>query len=109
MLSAITSLEDIPHRKLDLARRAEAFRPPEGVEELSEAGRRQEVRVRRRGQLKSVDDVVNLDSHLHFLVVTERHVLEQRNVRLHEMRTAFCVASKVAECAGRGIRESGRV
>src|SRR5262249_55908585 len=65
-------LQDVPHRELNLARRSETFRPSEGVEELSEAGRRQKIGVRRRGQLKPVDDVVDLDSQLHFLAGTQR-------------------------------------
>src|SRR5262245_40160864 len=100
-------LEQVPYRELDLARSSETLGPAEGVEELSEGGRRQEVCVRRRRQLKPVDDVVDLDPQLQFLVVRQRYVLEERRVYLNEMRAALGIASKVAECAGCRIRERG--
>src|SRR5262249_13115191 len=84
-----SSSEQVPHGELDLARRAETFRPSERVEELSEAARRQEVCVRRRRQLQAVDDVVDLDSQLHRLVASQMYVLEKRRVHLNEVRPAL--------------------
>src|ERR1700704_4966492 len=87
-----SSLEQVPHGELDLTRRSETFRSSERVEELSEAARRQEVCSRRRGQLKPVDDVVDLDSQLHFLVANDLCVLE-KGTRLpvrSEARALYC-------------------